>query len=78
MKEIIIQRKKIWIIFNDKELLSKPICKIQTTDNNEEYYLGIHLLKIHKYAINEEDLIDSPKDLPNFNLSQFISRYATK
>ena len=78
MKEIVIKSKKIWVVFNDKKLLSKPICKVQTADNNEEYYLGIHLLQIRKFAINENQLIEKIEGLQLYNLSQFINHYSSK
>lgn len=77
MKETVILKDKIWVVFNDKDLLSKPICKVLTVNNKEEYAMGIHLLKIQKYAIEEKELIEKIVTLPIFNLSQFIKEYAS-
>ena len=75
MKEIIIPRSNIWIIFSDNNLVSKPICRVKTINNNEEYDMGIYLLKIGKCAINENELIDKNIDLPTYNLMQFLQTY---
>ncbi len=76
MEEIITTRTNLWIIFSDSSLLSKPICKVKTLNNNEEYYMGICLLKIGKYAVNENELIEKNIELPIYNLTQFTKKYA--
>lgn len=78
MKEIIKIKTKSWIIFPDSSLLSKPICRVKTMNNNEEYDMGICLLKIGKCAVNENELIEKNIDLPTYNLFQFIEKYAPK
>ncbi|MCM1439623.1 MAG: hypothetical protein NC131_10570 [Roseburia sp.] len=76
MQEVLIADNKIWVIFDDKSLMHKPICKVKTLNNQEEYNMGIHLLKIHKFALEESKLIDKIEDLPVFYLHEFIKKYA--
>lgn len=71
-KEIIVIKKNIWYIFHDKTLNSKPIYKVYTSNNIEEYQLGITLLKFKLVAINEQDLIDPVNTLNLLSLKKFI------
>lgn len=73
-KEIIIQRKRIWYIFQDKTLSSKPIYKVYTSDNIEEYQLGITLLKFKMVALNEQDLLEPVNTLNMLSLKKFIKQ----
>lgn len=78
MREIIIKRKKSWIVFNDKELKNKPFARVITYDNKEEYSLGITILFNKFYAIDEDVLVEKITEIKEYKLSAFMKQYAPK
>lgn len=76
MNEKITYATKIWIVFPDQNFNSAPLCKVKTLNNNEEYFMGIQLLKLNYAAIEEHNLVSPIPTLPLLSLNDFYKAYA--
>lgn len=78
MEEIVRFRSRIWVIFGEESLFTKPICKVLTESSEEEYRMGIQLRKAGMYAIEERELVEEVTALPVYPVAQFIKADAPR